>query len=106
MVVITVVVDVQVVIPPADGECGGYTPEKIGSEVMIRCIGIIVNRIRGGIVVIDRLALVNNNFLWHVVRHIDDRFTGLGDYNAIVAAGNFLKRVRFQIASGIGELAK
>lgn len=71
---ITLVVDMQMVIRPADGEVVSYTPEIIGYEVMSRCIGIIVNRVRRGIVVIDRQWLIDDNFFWHVVRHVDDRF--------------------------------
>jgi hypothetical protein len=103
---ITVMVDMQVVIPPAEGECGGYAPEITGSEVMIGSIGIIVNRVSGGIVVIDRLGLVDNHFFRHVVRHVDNRFTCLGDDDGIIVAADFLKAVGFQISGGIGELAK
>ena len=103
---ITVVVDMQVMIPPAEGECGGYTPEITGPEVMIGRIGIIVDRVRGGIVMIDRPTLVDNHFFRYVVRHLDDRLTFLGDDDGIIAAADFLKGVRFQISSDVGELAK
>ena len=103
---ITVMVDMQVVIPPTKSECGGHTPEITGSEVMIGGIGIIVDRVGGGIVVIDRLTLVDNHFFRHVVRHVDNGFTCLGDYDGIIVAADFLEGVRFQISGGIGELAK
>ena len=103
---ITVVVDMQLMIPPAEGECGGYTPEITGPEVMIGRIGIIVDRVSGGIVVIDRLTLVDNHFFRHVVRHVDNGFTCLGDDDGIISATDFLKGVRFQISGGVCELAK
>jgi hypothetical protein len=65
-------VDVQVVIRPADRKGRRYAPKIVGMKTIAGRVRIVVDRIRIWVVVIDRTRLINHDLGRFVIRHIND----------------------------------
>lgn len=75
------VVNVQVVIRPADRIGSRYAPEKVGAKTITGRVGVVVTRIRVGIVVIHGTRLVDDNLSRLIVRNINDFLANGHDLN-------------------------
>ena len=104
--VITVVIDVQAVRKPADRESRRHAPEKAVVEVVVRRVGVVVHGVGTRIVVVDRPRLVNNDTFGLVIRHVYDVVGNRRNLDDAVVARHLLVVVAFQVAGGVGAVAK
>jgi hypothetical protein len=84
------VINVQVMVRPADIEGGRYAPEVAGSEAVASWIRVVIHRIRVGIVVIHPARLIHNDFLGFVIRNVDNLLIDRCDFNRTLAIGDGL----------------
>lgn len=106
MTIIAVVINVQPVRVPADGKSRRNTPE----EAMVECISgrirVVVNRVRPGVVVINRTWLIHDDTLGFIVRNVNYVLLDWRDLNYAVFLRNGLVLVALQVSSCVGAVTE
>lgn len=101
------VINVQVMIRPADRVGRRYAPEVSGVKVMANRIRVVVHRISMRIVIINASSrLIDDDFFRLVIRNVNDLVIDRIDSDAAILIGNRLTFIRFQVTGGIGAIAK
>ena len=74
MAVVALVINVQMMMVPADRKSRCHTPKEIVVKAVVLRIRVVVNGVGPWIVVVHRLRLVNDNALRLIIRHVNDVF--------------------------------
>jgi len=98
VVVVIPQIHVQVIVAPANCIGGGDSPEIPGAEVITRRVGIVINRVGARIIVVDRVALINNDLLRLVIGDINHFLIDRCDFDRAVFAADHLILVCLQVA--------
>ncbi len=69
-------------------------------------IGVVIDRVRLRIVVIDAPRLIDDYFLGLVIGHVDDLLIYRIDLDGAIVIGDSLVLVGFQVAGGVCAIAK
>lgn len=104
--IVAMVIDVQTVCEPSDSERGRDAPEESAIERVAVGIGIVVDRVRAGVIIVGRSRLVDDNLLWFIVGNVEDIFINRTDLNDTLIFGDGLARVASQIAGCVGTITK
>ncbi len=99
-------VDVQVVIRPADRKGRRYAPKVVGMKTIAGRVRIVVDRIRIWVVVIDRTRLINHDLGRFVIRHINDFLADRYDLDDTIIIRNGLILIGLEIAGSVGSIPK
>ena len=74
MPIVAMVINVQMMMVPADRKSRCHTPKEIVVKAVVLRIRVVVNGVGPWIVVVHRLRLVNDNALRLIIRHVNDVF--------------------------------
>ena len=96
----------QMVGIPTDTECGGHTPEEPRIEMVIYRVGIVINRVRSFIVMINRRRLIGEHLRWLIVRYVDHFGVYRMDLDTISRNFDHLVFIAYQVSSGISLTSK
>ncbi len=101
------VVNVQVVVRPADRERGGHAPEVTGTKAVADRVRVVVHRVGIRVIVVNAARLVDKDLGRLVVGHIDDFLVDRHDLeHALIVIADFLVVVGLQVAGRIGAIAE
>lgn len=103
---VAVVINVQVISRPANGERRRNTPEKARSEGITGGVGIVIKWIRLRVIVIDGLRLINNNAFGFVIRNVDYFLVRRLDFNDAVLVADGLVFITLQISGRVSSVTK